>query len=319
MAKKAKANKPADMDQKSANPGDRMKHALSLEVLSRTADWPIVTYSETHAGGGVYDESKQRPAKAYIRTLRELVFSIPFGPASEAGAEERQNPAPGEAYLELLKRWWAEPEQSGKYPGSAKQAGEYLAWQRRQFKLLVTEYDQTTFSKLKDAVSGYPSEVKNESFEPNLKWMTAPEHLYLVVDPFKCLASFTGHPNLSDDKFGVTKGDIDHRIVQKILRLCSKRTAAVMHFWWPTISPAGKSGVAAIVADSNRQTRRLFRTWASKKKTGRCYCQFDDNHNHASALLGVGKGADIVRQIGGLAWEKSWLSPFLRLSGNTSE
>src|SRR4051794_33862495 len=67
----AKAKKSVDMDEKSANPGDRMKHALSLEVLCRTVDWPIVTYSETHAGAGVYNESKQRPASAYIRTLRE--------------------------------------------------------------------------------------------------------------------------------------------------------------------------------------------------------------------------------------------------------
>lgn len=47
MAKTKKEKKPVDMEEKmgekSANPGDRMKHALSLEVLARIVDWPTVS------------------------------------------------------------------------------------------------------------------------------------------------------------------------------------------------------------------------------------------------------------------------------------
>lgn len=318
MPKKAKTKKPVEMDEKSANPGDRMKHALSLEVLSRTADWPTVTYSETHAGAGIYAESKQKPANAHIRALRERVMWELVRSAAGATAVERPTPVPGAAYLDLLKRWWDSPDQFGNYPGSARQAGDYLASQRRQFQLLLTECDLATCNRLKVAVKGFPSQVEKDSFEPKLEWLTAPDHLYLVVDPFRCVESFTGHVNLPDGKFGVAEGDIDHGIVHKVLRLCSDRSAAVMHFWWPTTSQDGKSGVSAIVADSNKTTRGLFLTWESEKP-GRCYRQYDDYHNHASALLGVGKGADIVRQVGKLAWDKSWLSPFLRLTGDTPE
>lgn len=318
MPKKAKTKKPVDMDEKSANPGDRMKHALSLEVLSRTADWPIVTYSETHAGAGIYAESKQKPADSHIRALRERVM-WELMRAAGTTAVQRPAPAPGAAYLDLLRRWWDCPDQFGSYPGSARQAGEYLASQQRQFQLLLTEYDLATCNRLKVAVKGFPSKVEQDSFEPKLEWLTAPDYLYLVVDPFRCVESFTGHANLPDGKFGVAEGDIDHGIVHKVLRLCSDKSAAVMHFWWPTTSQEGKSGVSAIVAESNKATRGLFRDWESETP-GRSYRQFGDGpHNHASALLGVGKGADIVRQIGQLAWDKSWLSPFLRHTSGTSE
>jgi hypothetical protein len=323
VAKKKKEKKLVDMDEKSANPGDRMKHALSLEVLSRIADWPTVTYSETHAGAGVYLESKQKPANAHIRSLRERVLWELLRPnigITKAESSSAPNSAPGAAYLDLLKRWWLQPDLFGSYPGSAKQAGEYLTGQQRPFRLLLTENHGGNCQRLRAAVKDFPNEVKAESFEsPNLEWMTKNDDLYLVVDPFRCVESFTGHPGLADDEFGVTKGDIDHGIVRKILRLCSERTGVVIHFWWPTTSQDGISGVTAIVADSNKKTRSLLRTWESERQ-GRCYQQFEDNkHNHASALLGQGKGADVVRQIGQLAWERSWLSPFLRHIGGTSE
>ena len=51
---------PSNMDRKAANDGDRLKHALLLEVLVRTQTWPRVVYSETHAGAGVYYQSRRQ-------------------------------------------------------------------------------------------------------------------------------------------------------------------------------------------------------------------------------------------------------------------
>lgn len=297
------------MDAKSANAGDRMKHALSLEVLSRTDKWPLVTYSETHAGAGLYDESKQKPAQSPIRDLWELVCSAS---ALNSGKRLTNSPVAGTAYLELLERWWTTSESPRTYPGSARQACEYLKRSGRDFRLYLTEADDETCRKLREAVKECESaEVKCCSFEGEIEWLTTPDWLYLVVDPFRCVESFTGNNNLPDGKFGVTKGDIDHRIVRNILQRCQDKEAAVMHFWWPTTSRDAKNGVTAIITESNRTTCNLFQTWESEAK-GRCYRQFDDKHNHASALLGVGSGADIVQQIGQLAWEKSWLRSYVR-------
>jgi hypothetical protein len=52
-ATKMAGDRSPDMDLHSANPGDRLKHALLLEILEGTHDWPDVTYAETHAGSGI--------------------------------------------------------------------------------------------------------------------------------------------------------------------------------------------------------------------------------------------------------------------------
>jgi hypothetical protein len=308
-----------DMDEKSANPGDRLKHALSLEILARTAEWPSVSYSETHAGAGIYHESKQKPTQPYIRNLRECVLWELLRPTigkQDNSSALRQRVA-GAAYLELLGRWWFEPDKFTSYPGSARQAGEYLKSSNRDFLLCLTEADEQTWRRLRTAVADFPGEAKYQSFEDEIEWLTGPDQLCLIVDPFRCVESFSGHAGLPEDTFGVAKGDIDHRIVRDILRRCQNKKAAVIHFWWPTTSQDGKSGVTAIVTESNRQIRNLFRSWESGAE-GRCYCQFDDGHNHASALLGLGNGAAIVREIGQLAWNESWLRSYVRFSSNDS-
>jgi|GEM_PF-1633275 len=311
----AKKKTSVEMDEKSANPGDRMKHALSLEVLARTSKWGRVTYSETHAGAGIYRESKQKPAQPHIRNLRERVLWELLRPTlADNRAESPPKAIAGAAYLELLRQWWLQPDQFGLYPGSARQAGDFLTSMNREFALRLTEFDESNCRRLQAAVKTFPAEAKCCSFEEQLDWLTEPDDLYVVVDPFCCLDTFTGHDGIPADSFGVAKGDIDHQIVRRILDRCSNKTAIVMHFWWPTTSQDGKSGITKVVTESHRATCKLFQTWASEVE-GRCYRQFHDRHNHASALLGSGSGAAIVRDVGTLAWKQSWLSSFVTTDG----
>ena len=96
-------NSRLNMDEKAANNGDRLKHALLLEILGRAApSWPTVVYAETHAGAGVYyQEEQSKQGQQYISDLRALISeTISSGsPAPESA---------GFNYFAALKRWWFE-------------------------------------------------------------------------------------------------------------------------------------------------------------------------------------------------------------------
>jgi 23S rRNA A2030 N6-methylase RlmJ len=59
------------IDKKAANDGDRLKHALLLEILARVTSWPAVVYAETHAGAGIYLQGGQDADHSYIRDLHD--------------------------------------------------------------------------------------------------------------------------------------------------------------------------------------------------------------------------------------------------------
>src|SRR5690349_2843162 len=137
----------ADMNKQSANPGDRLKHALLLEVLEGTRAWPAITYGETHAGAGAYREvgqANRAPREQHIRLLREEV---------ERSDPAEGNDGPGTAYLRWLRDWWATPSNAGTYPGSALTA---LRWLQRhhpeRFEIRLTEGCEATCGKLKEAL-----------------------------------------------------------------------------------------------------------------------------------------------------------------------
>jgi len=300
-----KKNISVNMDEKSANPGDCMKHALSLEVLSRTNAWDKVTYSETHAGAGVYLESGQKPAKPHIRNLREQIVSVLPQYSSGPENDEQSSPEPriaGAPYYELLTEWWSLADCRRSYPGSAKQAGAFLTAQKRDFMLQLTEADEAIFQRLQKAVRDYPGKEMLCSFQDEIEWLTRPEWLYLVVDPFRCIESF----DTFGFRCGINQGDIDHETFVRILSLCQDKKAAVIHLWW---SKGGNDGeVSKQLAKSHRATRQLLNTWCSGS-THRTYRHFHDNHNHASALLGIGDGVRIVETIPSKdKWKASWLS-----------
>src|SRR5579864_6905086 len=309
----AKKKSSVSMDEKSANAGDRMKHAVSLEVLARTSHWSKVTCSETHAGAGVYLEKHQpaSPAAAHIRNLREQVLwqlvCRTMGGKGSVRADEAA--LPGVLYLDLLRDWWFRPERLGSYPGGAKQAAEYLMQSSRSFEMRLTEADEECFKRLKKSLTGIKHETKNESFDTNLDWLAEPDQLYLVVDPFRCVDAIGSYA----ENFGIVKGDIDHDTVRDILGRCDQKKATVIQFWWAERSQ--DKTVDSILIESHSKTCELFTKW-SWERPERAYCQFHDRHNHASALLGIGDGAAIVSNIAGVGWDKSWLRAYVVVNGD---
>lgn len=304
MAKKTSVN----MDEKAANAGDRMKHALSLEVLSRTHAWKSVTYAETHAGAGVYLEGKQGKPP-HIRDFREIVlWQLMCQRETTPRVESENGTRAGAPYFDLLKEWWFDPANHGKYPGSAKQAVIYLSKLRsdQSFEIRLTEKCEKAFKRLKKAVAGFKEGPRNRSFYKEREWLTQPDNLFLVVDPFRCVESF----DLSKQT-DINKGDIDHGVVRELIELCEPKQAAVIHFWWSKRSQPGGSEMDKLVTASHNAARCLFQEWKGGN-AARAVREFQDKHNHASILLGIGDGARIVEDIPGKDdWQASWLKPFL--------
>src|SRR4051794_30529936 len=116
MVKKGSQTMP-NMDEKAANSGDRLKHTLLLEVLSRCSNWESLTYSETHAGAGIYHAERQKQRSQYIAELEATISNSEVTPQSVAS---------GATYNKLLKTWWADPDHHGVYPGSVVQAATFL-------------------------------------------------------------------------------------------------------------------------------------------------------------------------------------------------
>lgn len=201
MAKK----KPPPMDGKSANPGDRLKHALLLEVLGMANEWPAINYSETHAGAGVYLAERQSGEKyKYIENLHSLVTQT----------EVPTDPLPGTVYLRSLKQWWRGGENKGKYPGSVILARQWLKdnVDESRWTMRVTEADQATFERLRKALGGANGDVaRHSSFAERIDWLTEKDNLILLVDPFAIVRKFTGVKGIND-------GCIDHEMVRTILK-----------------------------------------------------------------------------------------------------
>ena len=175
-------SKSPDMDEKAANYGDRLKHALLLEVLERTGDWPGVVYSETHAGAGVYHAGDQTEG-GYIHDLRHKVEK------AAAIAE-----SPGLPYLMWLRQWWGDPANRESYPGSAVTALRWLQRYRPDASpdIRLTEKDEATCERLRQVLGPLAHAAKEESFLDELDWLTGGENLVLLVDPFGCVKAFAG-------------------------------------------------------------------------------------------------------------------------------
>jgi 23S rRNA A2030 N6-methylase RlmJ len=274
------------MDEKAANKGDRLKHALLLEVLERTRGWPGVVYAETHAGAGVYDAKNQREP-TYIHNLRKMVMQV-----------QATNNGPGLAYLTWLRKWWGIPDKNQNqelYPGSAVTAASWLQSHRPTgpFDIRLTEKDAGTCERLKGAVASIANTVvKQESFD-ELDWLTGGVNLVLLVDPFGCVKSFED----SEDR-GIHNGWIDHDTVKNILKRCAEKQRAVVSLWWSS---------AHALREHHKPNCDLLTSWAHQH--GNAVCRvFHDNSFHANALVGIGCGANVVWGLpGGDDWKKSWL------------
>ncbi len=286
-----------NMNKESANQGDRLKHALLLEVLDRTRSWPDVTYAETHAGAGVYLEeaqAAQKPDEQYVRLLREEV---------ERSHLTEGDDGPGVAYLGWLKRWWA--LKRGDYPGSAVTALRWLQEHRpEEFEIRLTEGGEETCAKLKEVLGdAYRDQARYGSFADHLDWLTEPENLVLLVDPFGIVEGFD--PERSGD--GLRRGKIDHNVVRKILERCRAKERAIVLFWWS----AGQK-----LAEHHAATSKLFEEWQTSHENI-SYRQFYDWPSpHKVGVMGMNGGAEIVSMLPGKDdWERSWLKGVIREKG----
>ncbi len=281
------------MDNKAANHGDRLKHALLLEVLERTVGWPSVVCAETHAGAGGYHANPQSK-NGHIVKLRQKVEKL------TANCE-----GPGRAYLTWLTQWWSNTANQESYPGSAVTALGWLQEHRsdNSFVIRLTEKDGATCTRLKQALRDLADPAKQAlrdladpakqaSFLGKLDWLTGEDNLVLLVDPFGCVKSF------EDSDRGIDNGWIDHNAVNAILKRCAGKQRAVVSFWW---SYGHKLG------DHHQPNCDLLTRWAQQHGSAACRV-FHDGNNHANALIGIGCGADVVRDLPGrAACENSWL------------
>ncbi|HVC92705.1 MAG TPA: hypothetical protein VND64_03395 [Pirellulales bacterium] len=170
-----KSKKPS-MDEKAANEGDKLKHALLLEVLGRCEDWKNLTYAETHAGAGIYLASAQSPNKPHIANLFRLW--------SDADAEPAESDAGGR-YFALLRRWWASERRINRYPGSILQSALYLKSRGVATEFRVTEADGDTCDRLTKAVKHCGIRPDFARFQEKIDWLTKNDPLVLLVDPLK--------------------------------------------------------------------------------------------------------------------------------------
>ncbi len=277
-----------NMDEKAANQGDRLKHALLLEVLQRTCNWPSVAYAETHAGAGVYCAKGQSEKHPYIQDLQSIVTR------QRPPAKEDE---PGAAYLKWLKEWWHVPANDGLYPGSAVTALRWLRGHRTpsQFDVLVIEKSETSFSRLRDALGAGSFRAERGSFTNFLDQLTAPDGLVLLIDPFACVTRFEN----ATRECGLNKGWIDHETVRDVLGRCAQKQRAVVGFWWSS---------AQNLRTHHGPTSRLLREWCADHDS-RAYREFHDGRaNHKCGLVGIGVGAQIVRYVPTRNhWKGSWL------------
>jgi hypothetical protein len=277
------------MDEKAANHGDRMKHALLLETLEGTREWPDVSYAETHAGAGLYRAGAQATKdndEQYIRLLQAEVEQVQPPEGGEG---------PGVSSVNWLKDWWKVPDQVDTYPGSALTA---LSWLRKrrpgQFQIHLTEADKSTCERLRQSLQIQKDQARHGSFQDNLDWLIERDNLVLLIDPFGIVTKF----GEDGRDCGLQRGQMDHDAVKRILDCCGSKERAIVHFWWSS-GQAYKDYCAA--------TSRLFEGWRSQQGE-LALREFHDNHNHRSTLFGIGCGAKTVAGLPGRKkWKKSWL------------
>ncbi len=181
-------NNTSLMDKNAANDGDRLKHPLCLEVIGRCSTWEDITYAETHGGAGRYLASDQSEGVPHIRRTRDEIRYL--GDRPRLALNHLDEVKPGGRYLSLLREWWNKPENEGAYPGSVLQAATQLTNTRTagSWNIRVTESDKPTFTRLSEALKDLGVQPKYAGFQHEWKWLTEPDNLILLIDPFTMAA-----------------------------------------------------------------------------------------------------------------------------------
>jgi len=212
-----------------ANAGDILKHPLICDVLQKciNAGWENITYSETHAGAGIYssiDQSDFPNPEAYIKKLYNNYCGL-------IGSEI----LPNDPYFNTLKLFWGTPPnpipETVRYAGSAYLAASILKEKYGEnFDIRLTECEHDICEALKSSLCDLlPTEtvdnhIKQVGFQNKITWLTEKDHLVLIIDPFK----------LSKNSSKLDEGGIDQDTLLNVIEKVGNKVNAVVGFWYPT-------------------------------------------------------------------------------------
>jgi hypothetical protein len=282
------------MDLKAANRGDRLKHALMFEVLSRCNSWPSLTYAETHSGAGIYRATAQDGKDEYIKELRTMVLGVKEAPIRSE---------PGGHYFSLLKAWWNRDSHQDEYPGSVLQSARFLIdhEKRKECFFRITEADERIYKRLAESVKKYKISPVLSNFQTQIEWLCESDTLVLLVDPWG-IVNEVGESCREDC---LCRGQVDLETLRQILDYFPSKDRAVALLW-----------------TSFGQRNRLhqgpveegLKKWTRDNETS--YRLFHDNAHHCMYMIGFGGGTEVVTAIPkGEAWKRSWLGNTIREIG----
>ncbi|CAG0952022.1 hypothetical protein METP3_00270 [Methanosarcinales archaeon] len=258
------------------NRGDRLKHAILLEILDYTIQNNIWSYRESHAGAGYYDLNEH--------SMELLNF---------LSTNEKNNlQGVGQLYGQILKQWWIKNTKT--YPGSIALASEILYRNSKsldKIDIRATEVDIEAFTRLYSLKSEFNLGLKNESFDTNLDWLCEGSSMVFLIDPF-----------FYDINVKMQSGGFGREQLINIFKNLSIKKAAVLIIFTSYIERSHKKTYEDLKMDiSNhlppKSVARHFIT--TRKKNGKTY--------YWISVIGFGDGVKIVKGLHS-DWNKSWLA-----------
>lgn len=259
------------------NRGDRLKHAILLEILNSAIQKNICSYRESHAGAGYYDLNKH--------SMELFNFLSTDDKNSLHGV--------GQLYGQILKQWWIKNVTT--YPGSIALASEILHGNSKsldKIDIRATEVDTKAFTRLLGLKSEFNIELRNESFDKNFNWLCEGTSMVFLIDPF-----------FYDLNATIQSGGFGREQLINIFNNLSLKKAAVLIIFTSYIEKSHKRTYEDLKRDiSNhlppKSLPRHFVT--TRKKNGETY--------YWISVIGFGDdGVKIVKDLSS-DWNKSWLA-----------
>ncbi|MCC9608273.1 hypothetical protein LOC68_11090 [Blastopirellula sp. JC732] len=279
-------------DRNSGNKGDQLKHCLLAETLGNCGDWSNITYAETHAGAGVYSQTKQEEEGAtHIADLRADILSVGKLDPSSAGSR----------YTNLLEDWWQAESNQKLYPGSVCQALLQTASMNEncgieEVQVRVTEACPHTHERLTEALAPFGYQARHDAFQHNLDWLTENDDLFLLIDPF----TYTTNRDALDI------GHIDLETLSKFVSACLNKSRCIVGFWCAMgrKQPEGKT----LQTQFNSELRQL----AERQDALFRYFSYGQ---YSIAWIGIAGGRPAIEQIPRKAnWKRTWLEKVIKES-----
>lgn len=267
-------------DYNAGNGGDRLKHALIMEVLQHLKPMSEWSYRETHAGAGFYSMN------AHSRILFKAVLN-----------KDKMDGA-GSLYRKFLEDWWNAGAPG--YPGSVLLASRFLNTYLKdpsKIDIRVTEIEPAALSRLKVLSGDYGIKIRADIFDKQIDWLCQGSSLLFVVDPYF-------YDRYTTDTLN---GRIGRVHLYDLFNRLSQKNGAILFIFTadPTDSPRKTYEELKYDID-NYNTIPIVKHFLLVDK------QLENEvvHNHYwISIVGFGTGIDIVNKIpGSNEWNSSWLN-----------